>query len=441
MNDRFTFEKWFNLELFEKHFYDKIMASDCLKAYENKGFIYLKVQLLDLSFGDLPKIKKNPSSNIQKSPKKRKPEKLSDEVVAMLRKNLELAPIVREEVKYKDIPSKVTIYFKDNKSGDVTEEEDLYDDLSEVEEPKRKEIFDRCSNVSTSDIDGINENRIDIRRMKIGIGRRLERIELLADGRIDKIIPKDPEEMKIFIEDYAKTVNEMCQPYFKNLKTVSNINNSMKSYAKNIHNQYKELKKKFFFERLDLKYQNFLFKRDNSVSIEETKNVHSKVDDLRANFRFFTEHIGVENEPVDKEEDSQTMLAIIDNVMKNGVDVYQDLNKNERKDLENMLGRYEKDKIAIKNAIPPRLDAIIKDLVDREIIKTVAVSETYFPDTYKFDDKIVTLFVEDDVLKIRGNGRMNFEKWILQHFSLNPPIENKGGAKKAAKKPAGKAKK
>jgi hypothetical protein len=424
MNYRNTFEKWINLDLFEKRVYEKTPTSLILQAYENKGLISLKVQLLDLYLNELPRLKGKSSFKLGQNspPNKGKPEKLSDDIVAMLRKNLELVSIANDNNqnkitdKYKDITSKVSNFIKENKNENINEGEDLYEDFSD--EDKKNKFLDRCSNISTSVVNGIIENRVDVLNMKIGIGTRLEKIELLTYDRLDEIIPKDPEEMKLFIEDYANKVRVISEPYFRNLKNDSKLNNSLKSQAKEIYQTYKDLKKSILIERTELKSKLEEVDSINAANIEENKRLLAQLNNLKAEVRFYTNEIGEEDNAVYKEEDYQMMLAIIDDVTKNGVDVFEGLNGKEHIELENVLKKYEeeKDYKPIEDPIPSKLDEIMKDLLSKEAINPVTYSKTFIPNTYKFDSQTVKLYVEDDVLKVQKTDFTSFEEWIVTNF-------------------------
>ena len=254
--------------------------------------------------------------------------------------------------------------------------------------------------------------------MKIGIGTRLEKIELLTYDRLDEIIPKDPEVMKLFIEDYANKVRVISEPYFRNLKNDSKLNNSLKSQAKEIYVKYKELKKSILIERRDLKSKLNEVHSINSANIQENRRLLDKLHDLKAEVRFYTNDIGEEDNHVYREEDNQMMLAIIHDVAKNGVDVLEGLNGNEYRELESVLKKYEEEKDfkPIHDPTPSKLDEIMKDLLSREVIDSVAYSKTFIPNTYKFGSHYVKLFVEDDMLKLEKTGFTSFEEWIVANF-------------------------
>ena len=440
MNDRFSFETMVYLDLFEKRISERNPTTDILKAYGNKGQIYLKVQLLDIVLDDLPRLQggKGGIKGGKKSVTKGSPKKKSNAIVTMLKDNVEMVPIVKDNVqslktnKYKDFTSKENNLLKDIKAGNINEEDDLYEDIIEEEEIK-EEFFDQCSNISISVIDGIDENRIEIENMNIGIDTLLEKIKSLTYNRLDEIIPQDPEDMKIFIEDYANKVGVISQSYFRNLKTLSEINNGLKFQAKDFYEKYKELKKSFVLERRDLKSKLIAMDNQTAANIEENNRLHSKLEDLRTEVQFFSHEIGAEDDAVYKEEDYQVMLAIINNVTRNGGDVYDGLNEKERKELQKVMNKYQQDLELIENAIPTRLEAVINDLfLNKKVIKSVAVSETEIPDTYKFDNKTVTLYMQNNVLKVKEKGFASFEDWIVTYFPkvrLNGGFAQKPGAR------------
>jgi len=448
MNEKFSFQTLVYLELLEKKISERNPTTDILKAYGNKGQIYLKVQLFDIVLDDLPKLAGKPGgkgpakkgAKDGKAPSKPAAKKSAqDAIVTMLKDNVELVSITKEGVqnvkseKYKDFTSKENNLLRDIKKGNIHENDDLYEDIIE-EEVIKEEFPDQCSNVSVSVIDGIDENRMEIENMNIGIDIILDMVRDKTYRRLDEFIPQDPEEMKLFIEEYANKVGVISQSYFRNLKTLSEINNGLKFQAKDFYEKYKELKKNFTLERRDLKEKLIDLDKQTASNIEENNRLHSNLDDLRAEVQFFANEIGVEDDAIYREEDFQVMLSIINDVANAGNNVFEGLDKDEQADLQRILRRYRYDLAIVHEAIPHRLEVLINDLyLNKKIINSVSVSETDHPDIYKFDNMIVTLYVEDNMLKVKEKGYRNFEEWIVTNFPKLRTFSNLG-IKNSAKK-------
>lgn len=419
MNEKFRFEKLIYLELYERKTKDLEHVTSILKTYVNKGQIYLKSQLYDPLLDEAPKLNaRGIFENLNTSSKAQK----TSNMTKILKTNLRQVPVVKDRVKevktekYRSNTELEKELLKDIKTGKEVEKEDLYEDI--IEAPVLKEeFFDGCSNVSISVIDGKEENRIEIENMDIGIENLLDKLREIAENNIDELIPNDPEQLKSFIEEYSNKINILSQTYFRNLKTLSEINNGLKFQAKDFYEKYKETKKNFTIERRDLKKKMLAVDTQIAANVEENKQIYNNLDDMRNEVHYFKSRIGAEDDNVYREEDFQVMLGIINSVKRQGVDVFEGLDDREIDELKLVLNRYQRELELSENDASKKLESVINDLyLNKKKIRNIAVSETDDPETFKFDDKTVSIYLEGDVLKVREKGYYDFEEWITYHF-------------------------
>jgi hypothetical protein len=429
MNEKFKFEKMIYLDLYERRTRELEHTTSILKTYANKGQIYLKSQLYDPLLDEAPKL--NPRgifenlatyTTVQKTTAMNK----------VLKTNLRAVPIVKDQVKeiktekYRSNTELEKELLKEIKQGKEVEVEDLYEDI--VEEPvKKDEFFDGCSNISISVIDGAEENRIEIENMNIGIDLLLDKLREIAENRLDELIPQDPEQLKPFIEEYSNKINTLSQTYFRNIKTLSEINNGLKFQAKDFYEKYKEIKKNFTIERRDLKKKMLAVDTQIIANIEENTQIHSKLDDIRNEVHYFKSRVGAEDDSVYREEDYQVMLGIINSVKRQGVDVFEGLENREIDELSIVLNRFQRELELLENEVSKKLEIVINDLyLNRKKIRNIAVSETDEPETFKFEDRTVAIYLDGDVLKVREKGYLDFEEWVVHHFGRHRPKGGKG---------------
>lgn len=419
INEKFRFEKMVYLDLFERHLNDLSHTTSILKAYANKGQVYLKAQLYDPLLDEAPKL--NPRGIFDNLATYTTAQR-GNAMTKILKTNLKNVPIVKDRVKeiktekYRSNTELENELLRDIKSGKVQDTGDLYEDI--VEEPvKKEEYFDGCSNVSISVIDGYEDYRVDIENMNIGIDTLLEKLREIAENRLDELIPEDPEQLKVFIEEYANKINTISQTYFRNLKTLSEINNGLKFQAKDFYEKYKELKKNFTIERRDLKAKMLAVDSQVAANIDENKQINIKLEDIRNEVHYFKSRVGAEDDSVYREEDYQVMLSIINNIKRQGGDIYEGLDDREIDEINEVLARFQRDLELQDNEISKKLEVIINDLyLNRKQIRNINVAETEEPDTYKFDDRTISVFIEGDILKVREKGFADFEEWIVHYF-------------------------
>ncbi len=440
INEKFRFEKMVYLDLFERHLNELSHTTSILKAYANKGQIYLKAQLYDPLLDEAPKL--NPRGIFDSLATYTTVQK-GNALTKILKTNLKQVPIVKDGIKeiktekYRSNTELENELLRDIKSGKVQDNGDLYEDIIE-EAVKKEEFFDGSSNVSISVIDGYEEYRLEIENMNIGIDTLLEKLREIAESRIDELIPQDPEQMKVFIEEYANKINTISQTYFRNLKTLSEINNGLKFQAKDFYEKYKELKKNFTIERRDLKAKMLAVDTQVAANIDENKQIHIKLDDIRNEVHYFKSRVGAEDDSVYREEDYQVMLSIINNIRRQGGDIYEGLNEREIEEINEVLARFQRDIELQESEVSKKLEVIINDLyLNRKKIRNVNVAETEEPETYKFDDRAVSVYVEGDVLKVREKGFTDFEEWIIHYFGrlkTKKPVGKVGSKPTATKK-------
>jgi hypothetical protein len=425
INEKFRFEKMIYLDLFERHVNEMSHTTSILKAYANKGQIYLKSQLFDSLLDEVPKL--NPRGIFDNLTTYTAVRKSVNTMTKILSTHLKVVPIVKDKVKhiktekYRSNTEKENELLREIKSGKELDYGDLYEDI--VEEPVRKEeYFDGCSNVSISVIDGAEDNRIEIENMNIGIDTLLDKLREIADSRMDELIPQDPEQMKVFIEDYSNKINTISQTYFRNLKTLSEINNGLRFQAKDFYEKYKEIKKNFTIERRDLKKRMLAVDSQIAANIEENSQIHTKLDDIRNEVYYFKNLIGAEDDSVYREEDYQVMLGLINNVKRQGVDVFEGLDEKEQEELSIVLQRYQRDLELIDNEVSKKLEVVINDLyLNKKKIKNISVAETDEPETFTFNERQVAIYLDGDVLRVREKGFETFEDWVVHYFGRTRP--------------------
>jgi hypothetical protein len=134
-------------------------------------------------------------------------------------------------------------------------------------------------------------------------------------------VPKDPREIKFFIQNLSDLINQIAINYSSNIQAITEANKKIRNEAKDYYEKYKELKKDFKIRRRDLKMKNADFEDKMKENENENKEVGKNLEDLKLELNFFKQLIGI-----DKDNDVILMANILDS-LKSSVDIYENLSQ------------------------------------------------------------------------------------------------------------------
>lgn len=451
LTEKLSVDKWVYLDLYETQLEQMGHNTNILKAVSNTGKIFMKAQLLDpLLEGEgngIPKPK-----NIFDNLSIYTATTHASAMTQMLKNNLKNLPNLKDKAqankteKFRSVTEHGNEFLRSLKNKKGVIDEDLYEDIEEEPEKKKVDEFDDgLSDVSISIIDGTEEDHIEIDKMNLDIDNLVNKIKVVFENKIDSILPDDPIELKTFINNVTLQINNIAENYSQNLLTLTDINKRIKFQAKDYYERYKEAKRNFKRERRDLKNKNKMLEYETKMNIEENGKIHKNLNDVKNELSFFKNKVGIKDPLLNSDDDLLLMVEILSSV-RGEVDITAGLDEDQKASLEEILEKYRQegpeDELK-KNLDNNEIEITEENYInDEEIIKKIEdiVNENFYnkkitnvkidqisEDTFKFNNKNVVLYIENDILKVREKGFNNFEEWIIQHFptTVEKPVQVK----------------
>lgn len=192
-------------------------------------------------------------------------------------------------------------------------------------------------------------------------------------------MPKDPKEIKFFIQNLSDLINQIALNYTSNIQAITEANKKIRNEAKDYYERYKELKKDFKIRRRDLKLKNADFNEKMKENEEENKEVGKNLEDLKLELNFFKQLIGI-----DKDNDVILMANILDS-LKGSCNIYENLT-NEQVDIVNE---------AMQNYVAAKDDSDERSSDKDEVF-------TYKKDEDRITEDEMTRLVENEVNMVFG---------------------------------------
>ena len=128
--------------------------------------------------------------------------------------------------------------------------------------PKESEFDDDLSNVSLSEVDEGEEEHInETDGVNSQIDEMITKLRKYFDENSDTVLPSDPEQLRLLLENLTSQVKNISETYSQNLQSMTSINKRLKFQAKDYYDRYKELKKTFDKERREFQMKKKVYRQ------------------------------------------------------------------------------------------------------------------------------------------------------------------------------------
>lgn len=277
----------------------------------------------------------------------------------------------------------------------------VQDDDSKV--PKESEFDDDLSNVSLSEVDEGEEEHInETDGVNSQIDEMITKLRKYFDENSDTVLPSDPEQLRLLLENLTSQVKNISETYSQNLQSMTSINKRLKFQAKDYYDRYKELKKTFDKERREFQMKKKVIQCEEKLNQDESDKIGKEIAEVKNELEFFQKKLGMNQDS--KDDETEIMIDILKSLKEKKIDIYERLSKDQAEFINEILNEKKEDADASNDSIEgEKFAKAIEDIANRiynqNLIPNIKI-EQIETNVYSFNDKEVSLmFDESDRLK------------------------------------------
>ena len=269
--------------------------------------------------------------------------------------------------------------------------------------PKESEFDDDLSNVSLSEVDEGEEEHInETDGVNSQIDEMITRLRKYFDENSDTVLPSDPEQLRLLLENLTSQVKNISETYSQNLQSMTSINKRLKFQAKDYYDRYKELKKTFDKERREFQMKKKVIQCEEKLNQDESDKIGKEIAEVKNELEFFQKKLGMNQDS--KDDETEIMIDILKSLKEKKIDIYERLSKDQAEFINEILNEKKEDADASNDSIEgEKFAKAIEDIANRiynqNLIPNIKI-EQIETNVYSFNDKEVSLmFDESDRLK------------------------------------------
>ena len=273
--------------------------------------------------------------------------------------------------------------------------------------PKESEFDDDLSNVSLSEVDEGEEEHInETDGVNSQIDEMITRLRKYFDENSDTVLPSDPEQLRLLLENLTSQVKNISETYSQNLQSMTSINKRLKFQAKDYYDRYKELKKTFDKERREFQMKKKVIQCEEKLNQDESDKIGKEIAEVKNELEFFQKKLGMNQDS--KDDETEIMIDILKSLKEKKIDIYERLSKDQAEFINEILNEKKEDADASNDSIEgEKFAKAIEDIANRiynqNLIPNIKI-EQIETNVYSFNDKEVSLmFDESDRLKRNFN--------------------------------------
>ena len=267
--------------------------------------------------------------------------------------------------------------------------------------PKESEFDDDLSNVSLSEVDEGEEEHInETDGVNSQIDEMITRLRKYFDENSDTVLPSDPEQLRLLLENLTSQVKNISETYSQNLQSMTSINKRLKFQAKDYYDRYKELKKTFDKERREFQMKKKVIQCEEKLNQDESDKIGKEIAEVKNELEFFQKKLGMNQDS----KDTEIMIDILKSLKEKKIDIYERLSKDQAEFINEILNEKKEDADESNDSIEgEKFAKAIEDIANRiynqNLIPNIKI-EQIETNVYSFNDKEVSLmFDESDRLK------------------------------------------
>ena len=269
--------------------------------------------------------------------------------------------------------------------------------------PKESEFDDDLSNVSLSEVDEGEEEHInETDGVNSQIDEMITKLRKYFDENSDTVLPSDPEQLRLLLENLTSQVKNISETYSQNLQSMTSINKRLKFQAKDYYDRYKELKKTFDKERREFQMKKKVIQCEEKLNQDESDKIGKEIAEVKNELEFFQKKLGMNQDS--KDDETEIMIDILKSLKEKKIDIYERLSKDQAEFINEILNEKKEDADASNDSIEGEkfakgIEDIANRIYNQNLIPNIKI-EQIETNVYSFNDKEVSLmFDESDRLK------------------------------------------
>ena len=238
--------------------------------------------------------------------------------------------------------------------------------------------------------------------MNSQIDEMITRLRKYFDENSDTVLPSDPEQLRLLLENLTSQVKNISETYSQNLQSMTSINKRLKFQAKDYYDRYKELKKTFDKERREFQMKKKVIQCEEKLNQDESDKIGKEIAEVKNELEFFQKKLGMNQDS--KDDETEIMIDILKSLKEKKIDIYERLSKDQVVFINEILNEKKEDADASNDSIEgEKFAKAIEDIANRiynqNLIPNIKI-EQIETNVYSFNDKEVSLmFDESDRLK------------------------------------------
>ena len=231
--------------------------------------------------------------------------------------------------------------------------------------PKESEFDDDLSNVSLSEVDEGEEEHInETDGVNSQIDEMITRLRKYFDENSDTVLPSDPEQLRLLLENLTSQVKNISETYSQNLQSMTSINKRLKFQAKDYYDRYKELKKTFDKERREFQMKKKVIQCEEKLNQDESDKIGKEIAEVKNELEFFQKKLGMNQDS--KDDETEIMIDILKSLKEKKIDIYERLSKDQAEFINEILNEKKEDADASNDSIEgEKFAKAIEDIANR----------------------------------------------------------------------------
>ena len=213
-----------------------------------------------------------------------------------------------------------------------------------IQEPTKNQFNDDLSDISISIVETKEEDREGLELEQFIEYEYIENLKMLLQNNYKNILPNDFAKLKQLNEILYGKFIDLSNSYNETLYSLASINEEIRQQAQKHYEDYKTLKKDIYNGRIELKKQDEILGEEVGNNNKENNLIKQDLEKYLMDKKKFVAQLDYILNPkkekdIKMELDNNTMINMLNDIAKNGFDIFQgaELTEEEKKIAEDLF--------------------------------------------------------------------------------------------------------